>query len=73
MPKALKRHRDAGGYGWSRVYGPDNRTVSDKYKENYDLIKWESKLGPPDKKNPFFRLGGSADVWVFGPERFKDD
>lgn len=71
MPAALNRHRDAGGYGHSYVFGRNNRVVSQQYKDNFDQIKWESKLGPPDKQNKFFRLGGCADVWVFGPERFK--
>lgn len=63
MPAALKRSREAGGYGHSYVFGRENRVLSQQFKDRFDQIEWDSKLGEPDGENRFFRLGGCAKVW----------
>ena len=36
MPRRLNRKR----YGWSYLYGREQRTQSDEYKKNYDEVNW---------------------------------
>lgn len=64
MPRSLKRSRESGAYGWSYVYGRDQRETSEQYKENYDKIEWKTKLGPPDHYNRLSKRGKAA-VWVW--------
>jgi hypothetical protein len=66
MPSALNRSREAGGYGWNHVFGRDNRALSQQFKDRFDQIEWDSKLGEPDGENRLFRLGGVAKVWREG-------
>ena len=56
MPRRLNRK----GYGWSYTYGRDQRTVSDKFKENYEKVDWDTDTS-----------GWEDGVCVFGKSKRK--
>lgn len=62
MP-GLKRSKAAGSYGWSYVWGRDQRVLSERYKENYDLIKFDGINRPPDAVVNGIR--GRANRWIY--------
>lgn len=62
MPRRLNRK----SYGWSYTFGKEARSPSEKYKKNFDAIKWENEdfSHLPTRKTRF----GIARVKVFKDE-----
>ena len=63
MPEPLKRSKAVGAYGWSYLWAKDQRVLSEEYKKNYDLIKWEKSNRPPD--SIVNNIRGRAKRWVY--------
>lgn len=51
MPRRLNRPE----YGWSLTYGREQRSVTDKFKDGYEKIKWDTDTSDwDDGKHRYF-------------------